>query len=63
MTSPPDQRDNTNIIRTNGSVAAPAAVALYPCTCIKFRGRKKNMPESPVYRNSVNRFAPLKSLD
>src|SRR5262245_1959445 len=32
FTRPPDQRDNANMIRANGSSAAPASVGEYRCT-------------------------------
>jgi hypothetical protein len=43
----PDQRDNENIRRIIGRLAAPAAVAEYRCTCIRVMGnKKKKMPSA-----------------
>jgi hypothetical protein len=59
-TSLPAQRDSTNMIRMNGSSAAPAAAAPYPCTWMRFSGKKYSPPPSAAYSNSVSRFAPAK---
>ena len=39
--SPPDQRERRKISRIIGRVAAPAAVAEYAWTWIRFNGNKK----------------------
>src|SRR5260370_24515716 len=44
-------------------MAAPAAVAEYPWTWIKFNGNKKKKIPIAAYKNSVSRFAPLKLRD
>src|SRR5215470_6141805 len=47
VTRPPDQRERKNMSRMRGSAAAPAAVAEYPCTWIRFIGKmKKKMPSA-----------------
>src|SRR5713226_7087763 len=44
-------------------IAAPAAVAEYPWTWIKFNGNKKKKIPIAAYKKSVSRFAPLKLRD
>src|SRR5262249_3048718 len=60
---PPDQRERINTSKMKGRNAAPASVAVYPCTWIRFNGKKNNIPLSPQYRKSVSRFAPVKFFD
>src|SRR5437773_4113675 len=43
-TRPPDQRESRKRTRTNGRLAAPAAVAEYPCAWMRSSGRKKKAP-------------------
>src|SRR5260370_35564073 len=44
-------------------MAAPAAVAEYPWTWIRFNGNKKKEIPIAAYRKRVNRFAALKRRD
>src|SRR5260370_700696 len=62
-TSPPDQRERKNSSKIKGRTAAPAAVAEYPWTWIRFKGNKKKKIPIAAYKKSVSRFAPLKLRD
>src|SRR5260370_20107612 len=62
-TSPPDHRERRNSNKIKGRSAAPAAVAEYPWTWIKFKGIKKKKIPIAAYKKSVSRFAPLKLRD
>src|SRR5579872_931192 len=59
-TRPPDHRERRNIRRIKGRTAAPAPVAEYPWTWIRFKGNKKKKIPMAAYKNSVSKFAPLK---
>src|SRR5690348_10187746 len=60
---PPDQRKSTNINRIKGNKTAPAAVAEYLCTWIRFSGRKKRIPPRAAYKNNVRRLPAVKVLE
>src|SRR5688572_3672346 len=60
LINPPAHRERRDKMRMNGTKAAPAAVAEYPCTCCKLNGRKKLNAASAPYKRRVSRFAPVK---
>src|SRR6266481_6559155 len=49
--------------KTNGRTAAPAAVAEYPCTWIRFIGNRKKKIPMAAYKNKVSKLVPPKLRD
>src|SRR5215470_9594119 len=62
-TIPPDHRDNRNISKISGRLAAPADVAEYPYTCINAMGNKKKKTPIAAYKKNGKMFAPRNERD